>query len=177
VDQLARIGIEIYSRDMKAAARKEIVALLDRIGPAISRQKISSLTEDYYLCILEELEPSLSAAQLLTQYRRDLAQALAFEPSPLSDSQISETLNQSISYLRKDLAILIGTPRWFMTAITRIQSACWRSVLSRIHSAAAAKLHLADWEKMIGEKLQILDELYERVDDRVRTAQSQTLEV
>jgi len=30
---------------------------------------------------------------------------------------------------------------------------------------------------MIGEKLQILDELYERVDDRVRTAQSQTLEV
>ena len=39
------------------------------------------------------------------------------------------------------------------------------------------KTTLADWEKMIGEKLQILDELYERVDDRVRTAQSQTLEV
>jgi hypothetical protein len=248
LDQLARIGIEIYGRDMEAAARKEIVALLDRIGPAISRQKISSLTEDYYLYILEELEPSLSAAQLLTQYRRDLAQALTFEASPLSDSQISETLNQSISYLEKDLAIIdwnaalvydrdyedtvrvlellnvellearfidqtldkqvttyagllfkpakwpipLRTPyRRVLQELTewRIESTVLSErvtnalkligdlFLSRIHSAAVAKLHLPDWEKMIGEKLQILDELYKRVDDRVRTAQSQTLEV
>jgi hypothetical protein len=49
--------------------------------------------------------------------------------------------------------------------------------LSRIHAAAAVRLHLPEWEKIIAEKLQILDELYERLDDRVRTAQNQTLEV
>jgi len=38
-------------------------------------------------------------------------------------------------------------------------------------------VHLPEWERVIAEKLQILDELYERIDDRVRTAQSQTLEV
>jgi hypothetical protein len=49
--------------------------------------------------------------------------------------------------------------------------------LSRVHTAAAAKVHLPEWERIISHKLQILDEFYERLDDRIRTAQSQTLEV
>ncbi len=49
--------------------------------------------------------------------------------------------------------------------------------LSRIHSAAAAKVHLPEWERIISHKLQILDEFYERLDDRIRTAQSQALEL
>jgi hypothetical protein len=225
LDQLARIGIEIYSR-----------------------QRISPLTEDYYLYILEDLEPSLNAAQFLTQFRRELAQALSFEASPLSASQVSETLNQTISYLERDLAVidwnaamvydrdyedtvrvlellnvqllearfidqtldkqittyaglLFKPAKWPIPLRTPYQRALqelteWRIestvlservtnalkligdlYLSRIHSAAAIKLHLPEWEKIIGEKLQILDELYERMDDRVRTAQSQTLEV
>jgi hypothetical protein len=248
LDQLALIGIDIYRRDLEAAARQEIVDLLERIGPAISRQKISSLTEDYYLYTLEQLEPSLSAAQLLTEYHRELAQALTFETSPLSDLQVSETLSQSISYLEKDLAVidwnaalvydrdyedtvrvlellnvellearfidqtldkqvttyaglLFKPAKWpiplrspYRRALQELTE--WRIestvlservtnalkligdlYLSRIHSAAAAKLHLPEWEKIIGEKLQILDELYERIVDRVQTAQSQTLEV
>jgi hypothetical protein len=49
--------------------------------------------------------------------------------------------------------------------------------LSRVHSAAAAKVHLPEWERIITHKLGILDEFYERLDDRTRTAQSQTLEL
>jgi hypothetical protein len=248
LDQLVRIGVEIYSREMEYAARKEVADLLNRIGPAISRQKISQLTEDYYLYLIEELEPSPSALQLLTQFSPELAQALSLEASQLSDAQISETLNQNISYLENDLVVLgwnaamvydrdyedtirvlellnvellearfidqtldkqvqtyagllskrakwpipLRTPyrralqeltEWRIEAtvlserVTNALKLIGDLYLSRIHSAGAAKLHLPEWEKIIGEKLQILDELYERIDDRVRTAQSQTLEV
>lgn len=248
LDQLSQIGIEIYERDMERVARKEIVELLNKIGPAISRPKISPLVEDYYLYIIEELEGDTNAAQLLNRSRRQLAQALTFEAAPLSDSQVSETLNQSISYLEKDLAItdwnaavvydhdyedtvrvlellnvellearfidqtldqqvktyaglLFKPAKWPIPLRTPYKRALrelteWRIestvlservtnalkligdlYLSRVHAAAAAKLHLPEWQKTIGEKLEILDELYERIDDRVRTAQSQTLEL
>jgi hypothetical protein len=49
--------------------------------------------------------------------------------------------------------------------------------LSRIHAAGAAKLHLPEWDRIISDKLQILDEFYERLDDRLRTAQSHALEL
>jgi hypothetical protein len=39
--------------------------------------------------------------------------------------------------------------------------------LSRIHSAAAIKVHLPEWEKIIAEKLEIFDELYDRVNARL----------
>lgn len=248
LDQLAQIGSAIYNRDMESKARNEIVNLFNRIGPAISRPNISPLTEDYYLYIIEELEPSLDSAQLLADHRRELAQALCFESSRLSDSKVLETLSQRISYLERDLAIidwnaamvydrdyedtvrviellniellearfidqtldrqvityadLLSKPaKWPIPLRTPYRRALqelteWRIestvlseratnalkligdlYLSRIHSAGTAKLHLHDWQKIIGEKLQILDELYERIDDRVRTAQSQTLEL
>jgi hypothetical protein len=49
--------------------------------------------------------------------------------------------------------------------------------LSRLHSAGARKLHLPEWERAISHKLQIIDDLYERLIDRIRTAQSQALEL
>src|SRR5262249_51221425 len=63
LDQLAQTGIEVYGRDMEGLARQDIVSLLDRIEPAINRPKMSPLTEDYYLYIIEELEPALTAAE------------------------------------------------------------------------------------------------------------------
>lgn len=49
--------------------------------------------------------------------------------------------------------------------------------LSRIHSAAASKVHLPEWERIISHKLQIIDSFYQVLNDRVRTAQSQALEL
>ncbi len=49
--------------------------------------------------------------------------------------------------------------------------------LARIHSAAASRFYLHEWETDISRKLEIIGELYQLLNDRVETAQSQTLEL
>jgi len=246
--RLAAISTEIYCRNLEEQARKEVLELVERIRPAVDRPKVSALVEDYYLFVIEQLEPALQAEALLTQHRRDLSQALAFEILPVSKWQQEETLSQRISYMESDLTIvdwnaaiifdrdyedtvhvlellnvellearfIDGTLDQLVNAYAHLvrKPAAWpiplrtpyqRTLqeltewrieatllservgnslkligdlyLSRIHSAASDKVHLPEWERIVSHKLQILDEFYERLDDRIRTAQSQTLEL
>lgn len=248
VEDLPATGAEIYSRNLEKSAREEVLKLIQKISPAIDRPKLSGLVEDYYLFILEQLEPQLRADELLSLHHEHLAQSLCFETLPLSKWQQEEVLNQTVSYLDSDLTIIdwnaaiiydrdyndtakvlellnvellearyidatldervtvyagfvqkpgsfpipLRTPyRRVLQELTewRVESTVLAErvgnslkligdlYLSRIHSAASAKTHLPEWEKVISGKLQILDELYDRVNDRMRAAQSQTLEL
>lgn len=49
--------------------------------------------------------------------------------------------------------------------------------LARVHAAAAQRLYLQEWERGITHKLEIIADLYQLLTDRVRTAQSHTLEL
>jgi hypothetical protein len=49
--------------------------------------------------------------------------------------------------------------------------------LARLHTAAAQRFYLHEWERIIAHKLEIISEFYQLLTDRVRTAQSQTLEL
>lgn len=49
--------------------------------------------------------------------------------------------------------------------------------LARLHTAAAQRFYLQEWERAISRKLEIISEFYQFLTDRVRTAQSQTLEL
>jgi hypothetical protein len=49
--------------------------------------------------------------------------------------------------------------------------------LSRVHSAAAEKVHLQEWSRLISHKLDIVNGFYAMLTDRVRTVQSQTMEL
>ena len=49
--------------------------------------------------------------------------------------------------------------------------------LARIHNAATKRFYLSDWEGAISRKLEVIDSFYQVLTDRVRTVQSQTLEV
>ncbi|HET7290345.1 MAG TPA: hypothetical protein VFJ67_07915, partial [Thermodesulfobacteriota bacterium] len=49
--------------------------------------------------------------------------------------------------------------------------------LARVHALAARRLYLQDWESAISRKLDIIASLYQLLTDRVRTTQSQTLEL
>lgn len=248
LENLALLSSEIYSRNLEAQARKDVANLVDRIAPAVGRPRLSELVEDYYLFVIEQLDPKLRAEELLAQHETDLAQALSFETEQLSRWQQEETLNQKVSYSETDLAIVDwnaaivfdrdyeDTARVlellnvellearYIDALLDKQIAAYGSLvqkaaklpiplrtpyrrnleeltewriestvlservgnslkligdlyLSRIHSAAAAKVHLPEWERIISHKLQILDEFYDRLDDRIRTAQSQALEL
>jgi hypothetical protein len=49
--------------------------------------------------------------------------------------------------------------------------------LARVHALAARRLYLQDWDSSISRKLDIIASLYQLLTDRVRTTQSQTLEL
>ncbi len=49
--------------------------------------------------------------------------------------------------------------------------------LARVHAAAAERLYLRAWQSSISRKLDIIANLYQVLTDRVRTVQSQTLEI
>jgi hypothetical protein len=49
--------------------------------------------------------------------------------------------------------------------------------LARVHAAAAERLYLRAWQSSISRKLDIIASLYQLLTDRVRTVQSQTLEL
>jgi hypothetical protein len=49
--------------------------------------------------------------------------------------------------------------------------------LARLHSAAASRFYLHEWDQIITRKLEIISDFYQMLNDRVHTAQSQALEV
>jgi hypothetical protein len=248
LEDLPQLSNEIYNRNLELKAREEVLKLLERVRPAIVRPKLSELVEDYYLFIVEQLDPAVSAAELLTRYRSVLSQIVSFETSVLSQQQQDEVLSEKMSYSENDLTLIdwnaaiisdadfedtatvlellnveLLEARYIDTVLdqriadyagplqrraqwpiplrqpykrpareltelrleyTLIAERVGNSLkligdlyLSRLHSAGARKLHLPEWERTISHKLQIIDDLYRRLNDRIRTAQSQTLEL
>jgi len=49
--------------------------------------------------------------------------------------------------------------------------------LARLHSAAAKRFYLHEWDIIISRKLEIISDFYELLNDRLHTVQSQTLEI
>jgi len=248
LEDLPGLGHQLYHRNLEIVAREHVLNLMDRISTAVIRPELSRLVEDYYLFILEKLDPELLAEELLTRYGSTLAQMLTFETLPLSQQQREESLSQRICYSESDLAIVdwnaaiicdadyedtagvlellnvellearyideqldqriaeyaslvqkraewpipLRTP--YRSAIQELTELRIESTLldervgnslklvgdlylSRIHLAAASRVHLPEWERIVSHKLQIIDEFYQLLTDRVRTAQSQTLEL
>ncbi|MEW6208601.1 MAG: hypothetical protein AB1631_09555 [Acidobacteriota bacterium] len=93
--------------DLAADAGERVEALVKEIAPAIARPCPSSITEDYFLFIIEKLDSPLSPEDLLTLHSSELAQVLRLETTPLSSQQQADALSQRISYYDSDL-LLIG---------------------------------------------------------------------
>ena len=248
LDELPELGHRLYSRNLENDARQHLRALLATISPAIARPDLSPLVEDYYLFIIERMDPALLAADLLKRSGAILAQSLRLETRALSPEQQQEALGQSLSYYDTDLVLLgwnasiIYDPDYEDTASVlellnvellearyidaqldnriqeyadlaqrhkefpiplrtpyrkaiqdltelRVESALLDErvgnslkligdlYLARVHSAAAHRFYLQEWEKIISHKLEIIEGFYNVLNDRLRTAQNQTLEI
>src|SRR5262249_17504658 len=81
-------------------------ALMKKIEPAIVRPDLASIVEDYYLFIIEKLDPPLSSDELLSERRSTLAQVLRLEAARLSREQQDEALSQRLSYYENDLLLV-----------------------------------------------------------------------
>ena len=248
LEDLPRLSQQLYRQGLESRARDHARWLMARMLAAISRPELSRLVEDYYLFIIEELDSTLSADQLMSQHRQTLAQVLRFETERLSQEQQTEALKQRISYFESDLVVVdwnaaiiydrdywdaanvlellnvellearyvdgqldlrIGeyqkiVPRpigWFVPfrnpyrkaiqelAELRIESVLLSErvenvlkligdlYLARVHAAATERFYLPTWQAAISGKLEIVGDFYQLLTDRVRTAQSQTLEL
>jgi len=248
LENLPVLSRRVYELDLLPDARRRVEGLVESITPVIIRPGLSSLVEDYYLFILEEISPAMTAAAVLKQYQSTLAQALSFETRPLSPAQQQESLSEMVSYYEDDLLLVdwnaailfdrdyediaqvvellnvellearyidaqldrriqdyalmtyshtewpipLRTP--FRRAILdlvelRMESAILAErvdnalklvgdlYLARVHTAAARRCYLHEWETVISHKLDVLDGFYRLLTDRLRTAQNQTLEL
>ena len=248
LQDLPRLSQERSGRNLETHARTHVRHVMETIRPAIVRPELSTLVEDYYLFIIEELDQPWRAEDLLAQHRSTLAQVLRFETQLLSREQQEEALAQRIAYFENDLVLidwnaaiiydrdywdaanvlellnvellearyidaeldkrisdyqgLVRKPtKWSLPFQTpyektiqelaefRIESLVLAKrvenalkligdlYLARIHNAATARFDLPDWETAISRKLDIIAYFYQLLSDRVRTAQSHTLEL
>jgi hypothetical protein len=76
-----------------------------RLGPAVTKAGANDLLEDYYVIQVDQLEPAVTIPELLARARAPLAAALRCEPSPLSETEVDDTLRTQLSYYPDDLAI------------------------------------------------------------------------
>ncbi len=248
IEQVPQLSQHLHSLDLEAHAQLQAQGLIDKLAPAITRPSLSPLVEDYYIFLLERLEPTLTPQALLEQYRGNIAQVLRFEDQPLSTAQREDALQEQISYYEDDLAIVdwnaaliydrdyndtvsvlellnvellearyidarldqciddyeglvqrrpvlpipLRTPYQSVIndlAELRIESALLAErvdnslkligdlYLARVHTAAGRRFYLQEWQTSISRKLDIIEDLYKLLTDRVNTAQGQALEL
>jgi hypothetical protein len=98
------------SSELENRATELLRAALKRIAPALVKPVDTWLREDYSVIQLHQVRDAqgqlLSAAELLSQHARELAQLVRAESDPLSDSERQEVLQSSISYSQDDLLIV-----------------------------------------------------------------------
>ena len=96
--------------EIENRATELLRAALQRIACALAKPVETWLREDYSIIQLHEVSDEqgrvLSAAELLAQHARELAQLVRAESDPLSDAERQEVLQSSISYSQNDLLIV-----------------------------------------------------------------------
>jgi hypothetical protein len=96
-----RSAVEGRAAELFGELADRVVALL---APALDRPATHRLEEDYFLTVVQTLEPQLSAEELLE--RVDLAAFLSGERAELSDGARRDVLKNRFSYFKTDLAVL-----------------------------------------------------------------------
>jgi hypothetical protein len=103
---LPELSQNLYSCALEEHAKEQVQTLIQKIYSAIVRPELSTLIEDYYVFVIEKVEASLEAKELLAQHRSTLAQMLHFDTQTLSSEQQEESLNQAVSYYENDLVLV-----------------------------------------------------------------------
>lgn len=84
--------------------RTQLDSLLEALKPAMEQPERSRMEEDYSIVTVRELDPPLSAADLMS--RVDLIPVLTHERHPLSEAARRDVLRHAHSYYTDDLVVL-----------------------------------------------------------------------
>lgn len=107
LDHLLRLSQTLYDNsELIQLARSLVQNLVNEMGPAISKVKVSDHVEDYYVFQIEKLEPSVSVDTLLNDYPDVLSCLLRGDPVLLSQEEVSDILFHRVSYGQNDVTLV-----------------------------------------------------------------------
>jgi len=92
--------------DLAADARSRVTALVASLGTLIVKPRVAEIFEDYVLFEVAGLEPRRNAAAFLEEESGTLARILRAERGTLSEDEIQDALQATISYGVGDLSII-----------------------------------------------------------------------
>jgi len=95
----------IESDELERLAEQHCRAVVNRLMPALTDIRNDFLSEDYFVFVVNELEPPLAAADLVAAHGDDIAAMLRGERLALSTQERRNVLRHRISYLADDLVI------------------------------------------------------------------------
>jgi hypothetical protein len=98
----------IESDELEQRATELCRAMADRLRGALKGFRTSTLSEDYLVIAITELERGQTAERLLAEHGGDIAVMLRGERQSLSDQERESVLQHRISYLADDLVV----PTW-----------------------------------------------------------------
>jgi hypothetical protein len=107
LDALVDMSIGLRARgDLAADARSRVTALVGSLSSLIVKPRVADIFEDYVLFEIAGIEPKRDAAALLEEESATLAQILRAERATLSEDEIKDALQATISYGIGDLSII-----------------------------------------------------------------------
>ncbi len=87
-------------------ARRRVEQLVEEIGGAVSRPRVSDSVEDFLVYHFEEFEGDEGTTPLLQSHQREFARLLRAEGEELSDEEVREAVGTHTSYGRNDCAVM-----------------------------------------------------------------------
>lgn len=107
LDSLVDMSIGLRARgDLVADARSRVEALVASLASLIVKPKVAEIYEDYVLFEVQGLEPARDAAAFLETESGTLARILRAERSTLSEDEIHDAMEATISFGVGDLSII-----------------------------------------------------------------------
>jgi hypothetical protein len=98
---------EMYDNErLLGESRRKVEALLQVIGPAVSKSNIASFVEDYLIFQVESFESVVSVEELVTVHASQITKILRAESREPSQDEVKDALSQRISYGTDDIAII-----------------------------------------------------------------------
>jgi hypothetical protein len=105
--ELVALGQELIENDeLGRLAEAQCRAVVARVTPALTAPRQEFLSEEYLVFAVHELEPPLSAAEVVKAHGADIAAMLRGGRQALSGQEQRTVLRHRISYLADDLAIV-----------------------------------------------------------------------
>lgn len=107
LDDLRNLSDELYDNaELRGRSRALVEELVNEMGSALSKPRISELVEDYAIYQVERMTPPITAARLGDTCGLELAQILRSEVATLSGEEVTEALSTRISYGPADATIV-----------------------------------------------------------------------